>query len=218
MAKYFNYFPKTLYSANNASVGLDTVTNIISRFGFEKSLKENTAAFYKYDVQESDTPEIIAGKFYDSPERHWIVLSFNDIFDPQYDWPLQQSTLIEFIDKKYSSSEFANTANTSVTGLSYAMNINNVQAYYKVITRTNSDGQSIIEKLEIDEGTHANTASTSKDFILQNGAKINETVTKEKQTYYEHEVEENEKKRSINLLKPEFVIDVEREFKKVIKR
>jgi hypothetical protein len=73
MARYFNYFPTTVYSANAASSGLDIVTNIITRFGFEQSLKENGAAFYKYDIQDSDTPEIIAAKFYDNPERHWIV-------------------------------------------------------------------------------------------------------------------------------------------------
>ena len=76
MAKYFNFFPKTLYTSSTTSTGLDTVTNIISRFSFESSLKENTSAFYKYDIQESDTPEIIADKYYDNVERHWIVLLF----------------------------------------------------------------------------------------------------------------------------------------------
>jgi hypothetical protein len=48
MAKFFNYYPKTFYSSNTKTTGLDTVTNIISRFGFEKELKENSSAFYKY--------------------------------------------------------------------------------------------------------------------------------------------------------------------------
>ena len=100
MARYFNFFPKTLYSANNASLGLDTVTNITARFGFEATLKENSAAFYKYDIRDGDTPEIIATKYYDSPERHWIVLMFNDIYDPQFDWPLDERNLITYIDTK----------------------------------------------------------------------------------------------------------------------
>ena len=51
MASYFNYFPTTFYTsgANNATA-LDIVTNITSRFGFEQSLKENSAAFYPYLV------------------------------------------------------------------------------------------------------------------------------------------------------------------------
>jgi len=63
MARFFNYFPKTVYTANTAVGGLDTVTNIIARFTFEQRLKTNSAAFYKYSVQDSDTPEIIAHKY-----------------------------------------------------------------------------------------------------------------------------------------------------------
>ena len=68
MAKYFNYFPKTFYSSNNSTTGIDTVTNIIARFSFESTLKQNSSAFYKYTIQDSDTPEIIAHKYYGSAE------------------------------------------------------------------------------------------------------------------------------------------------------
>lgn len=217
MAKYFNYFPKTLYTANNRTAGLDTVTNIISRFGFESSLKNNSAAFYKYDIQEGDTPEIIATKYYDNPERHWIVLLFNDIYDPQWDWPLQYKSFIDYVDKKYSAPEYADTANTSISGLSWAMNINNVQSYVKVITRTNSDNISIVEKLDVDANTYANVAVTTATYTLQDNSIITQKVTKETKSYYDYEMELNEEKRSIKLLKPEFIPDVEKEFKKVIK-
>jgi hypothetical protein len=52
---------------------------------------------------------------------------------------------------------------------------------------------------------------------LQSGDVITQTVTREKKTYYEYEQEENEAKREINLLKPEFVPQIEKEFKRVIK-
>lgn len=217
MARYFNFFPKTLYSSNNASIGLDTVTNIISRFGFEATLKENSAAFYEYDIQDGDTPEIIASKYYDSSERHWIVLMFNDIYDPQYDWPLDDRTLVSYIDTKYSANNYADTANTGIKGITWALNANNIQSYYKTITITNSDGVSSEEKLELDANTYANTPQTSAAFTLQDGSEITEVVTKQTQTYYQYEIEVNESKRTIRLLKPEFVPAVEKEFKKVIK-
>lgn len=217
MAKYFNYFPKTLYTANNRTGGLDTVTNIISRFGFESTLKNNSAAFYKYDIQEGDTPEIIAAKYYDNPERHWIVLMFNDIYDPQWDWPLQYKSFIEYVDKKYSANNYADTANTSVSGLSWAMNVNNVQSYVKVVTRTNSDNISIVEKLDVDANTYANIAVSTANYTLQDNSTITQKITKETKSYYDYEMEVNESKRSIKLLKPEFIPDVEKEFKKVIK-
>jgi hypothetical protein len=215
MAKFFNYFPKTIYTANTNVVGLDTVTNIIARFGFEKTLKENSAAFYKYSIQDSDTPEIIAHKYYEHSERHWIVLMFNDIIDPQYDWPLRYENFINYVDKKYTANGAANT--TVQTGLAWAMTINNVHSYYKIVKRTSADGTVIEEKLQIDANTYANVGATSSSITLQSGNIITQTVSKEKKTYYEYETDVNEEKRNIILLKPEFVPQVEKEFKKLIK-
>jgi hypothetical protein len=215
MAKYFNYFPKIVYSANNNTAGLDTVTSITSRFNFTDNFKLNSSIFYTYDVQESDTPEIIAGKFYKNPERHWIVLMFNDIIDPQFDWPLKSSELINFIDKKYTANGAANT--TTQTGLAWAMSTNNVQTYYKVVTKTNQDNIDFIEKIQIDANTYANVAATTQSFTLNSGDVITQKVTKEKLSYYDYEVVENESKRTIKLIKPEFISAIEKEFKRVIK-
>jgi len=215
MSRFFNYFPKTLYTSDDTNSGLDTVTNIISRFSFEKSLKQKSAAFYKYQIQDSDTPEIIAAKYYDHPERHWIVLMFNDIIDPQYDWPLQYSTFINFVDKKYTANGSANT--TVQTGLAWAMSTNNVQSYYKIITRTNKDNESIVETIQVDASTYANVAASTQNLVLQSGDVIVQTVAKTKKTYYDYEMDLNETKRDIILLKPDFVPQVEKEFKKVIR-
>jgi hypothetical protein len=215
MAKLFNYYPKTFYTSNTKTTGLDSVTNIVARFGFEKKLKENSAAFYKYSVKDSDTPEIIATKFYDSPERHWIVLLFNDIIDPQYDWPLNNNTLISFIDNKYTANGVANT--TPVSGIQWAKSTNNTKNYYKIITRTASDSTIITEKFQVDANTYANVAASTTSYTLNSGEVVTETISKEKQTYYDYEVEENEAKREINLLKKEFVPEVEKEFRRVIR-
>jgi len=217
MARFFNYFPKTVYTANTNSSGLDTVTNIISRFAFEQKLKDNSAAFYKYSIQDSDTPEIIAHKYYDNSERHWIVLLFNDIIDPQFDWPLKYETFIKYVDKKYTANGAANT--TVQTGLAWVMSVNNVQSYYKIVTRTNIDKESIVEKIQVNASTYANvvTPPIPTTIPLQSGDVITQTITREKKTYYEYEQEENEAKREISLLKPEFVPQIEKEFKKVIK-
>jgi len=215
MAKYFNYFPKTFYSSNNTSIGLDSVTNIIARFGFEQSLKNNSSAFYKYQIQESDTPEIIAHKYYGSAERHWIVLLFNDIIDPQFDWPLKYDVLIDFVDAKYTANGAANT--TVQSGLAWAMSTNNVQAYYKIVTKTDIDNVTLIEKIQVDANTYANVATSSTTITLQSGDKITQTITKSKKTYYDYEMEENESKREITLIKSDFVKEIEKEFKRVIK-
>lgn len=219
MSKYFNYFPKILYSANNQTTSLDTITNIITRFSFEETLKENSAVFYKYDIQESDTPEIIAQKFYNHPEKHWIVLLFNNIIDPQWDWPLDTKTLNEYIDTKYSANNYADTVNTSVSGLSWASSANNIHSYYKVIT-TSSFEKTVVQKLEVDSNTYSNNIimqnGTTSSYTLNDGTSITKSITKETKTYYTYELEENEKKRTIKLIKPDYIPFIEDEFRRVI--
>ena len=212
MAKYFNYFPKTFYSANNSSVGLDSVTNITARFGFENSLKQNSSAFYKYNIQESDTPEIIARKYYDNSERHWIVLMMNDMVDPNYDWPLDQRTIIKYIDNKYTVN-----ANTSAgqTGIQWAQN--NTHSYYKIETRTDQQTNTITkDTIQVDANTYANVVASTESIQLDDGNTITITVSKETKTYFDYETDENENKRTIKLLKSEFVESVEKEFDRIM--
>ena len=205
MAKYFNYFPKTVYTLN--SLDVETVTNITSRFGFEQSFKDNSAVYYEYDIQDGDTPEIIASKFYDSPERHWAVLMINNIVDPQFDWPLDQRTIISYINEKYSAN-----ASVGQSGTTWAQA--NIHSYYKVETRiSNSTEAELQTKLQIDANTYANVAATTTNLTLDDGNSITITTTKETKSYYDYEIEENEAKRTIKLLKPEFVSSIEEELK-----
>lgn len=214
MAKFFNYYPKTFYTNDTKPKGLDTVTNIISRFAFEGTLKENSAAFYEYDIQDSDTPEIIAHKYYGNSERHWMVLLFNDIVDPQWDWPLTENNLVKYVNDKYSANGAANT--TVQTGIQWALSPSNVQAYFKTITRTSTDGSEIVEKLEVDANTYANIAQSTLSYTLQNGSQVTETISRSTRSYFEYETEINDAKRTITLLKKEFAPAVEQEFRRVI--
>ena len=208
MSKYFNFFPKTLYTVD--TITGDVVKNLTTRFSFEESFKNNTAVCYEYDVQDSDTPEIIASKFYDDPERHWIVLMFNDITDPQFDWPMDYRTLISFIDEKYKSE-----ANVGQSGSSWAQS--HVHAYYKVETRTTISTNTItVNKMEVDANTYANVAITSSNVTLTGGYVITIATSKQTQSHYDYEMELNESKRKIKLLKPEFVSSIEEEFRRVI--
>ena len=213
MANYFSKFPKLFYSYDAFNTA-ELVTNIMARFSLEQATKENTAVYYEYDVTEGDTPEIVASKMYDSPERHWIVLMMNDIVDPQYDWPMTTITLNNYIDKKYSTSEYANS-NTSGAGLTYAQS--NTHSYYKVITTTIPNGNKIINKYEVDVNTYANVVVSSSSVTLQDNNVITIATTKTTKNYYDYEVEENEKKRKIKLLKPEFVKDLEEEVEAVFR-
>lgn len=222
MAKYFKHFPKTFYTPDTDTDGLDTVTNVIARFKISDALVDNTNMFYPYDVQDTDTPEIIADKMYGTPERHWIVLSLNKIIDPQWDWPMRQENFVEYLNKKYETEGTGN----NTTGVTWALDESNVQAYYKTVTRTITAGASsrvsrsnsqIVEKLEIDASTYANVAISTDNYTLKDGNKVIETVTKSTESYYTYEFNLNEAKRTIRILQPDFALELDKSFKKVFR-
>ena len=216
MANFFNHYPTTYYSNANNAPNLDVVTNIIARFSFQDDVKNNTSSFYEYQIKDSDTPEIIASKIYSDPEKHWVVLLFNNVIDPQYDWPLDQRTLITHINDKYAAN--GATHSPFLTGIQWAQDAGNVKTFYKTVTRTSSKPtkNQIVEKIEIDETTHTNLPVTTTTYTLQDGSRITETITKTTQTYYDYEIDLNESKRNIKLLKPEYVDSVFEEFKDII--
>ena len=213
MSKYFNYFPKVGYSIEKPNA-YDYVTSLVSRFGIEDALKNNSSVYYTYQVRDGETPEIIASKVYGSSERHWIILMMNDVVDAQYDWPLSYSAFNEYVKSKYSTPEYADTANTGVSGLIWAQNVENVQSYYKVVTKITSSNTNI-EKYEVDSNTYSTIVNTSNNYALQDGSTITINVTKEVKNYYNYEMDLNEKKRKIKILKSDFVPGLENELSQV---
>ena len=99
---FFTKFPLTRYPfLQGSEVKQKAVVNIMKRIGFSSEFRDQTDMFVEYKVQDGDTPEIIADKLYGSPEFHWLVLLFNDVIHPYYDWPLSNISFENWIEKTY---------------------------------------------------------------------------------------------------------------------
>jgi hypothetical protein len=101
--QYFEQFPSVLYTFDPANNSFQLVTNIFARVKFLDVILANTLVYYPYSVQDGDTPWSIADKYYDDPQRHWIVLFANKIVDPYFDWPLTTNDLNAQIVQKFGS-------------------------------------------------------------------------------------------------------------------
>ena len=102
--KYFEHFPFLGYSIDTTGE-LRVATDIMQRARIRQSLEANGLIFYEYDVQDGETPEIIAAKLYGWTGYHWIVLYVNNIVDPYYDWPMSYDNLTATIRKKYTTPD-----------------------------------------------------------------------------------------------------------------
>ena len=99
---YFQKFPKTFYSLDNIAT-VQVVTNILQRVVLTQDLQDNFGVYDEYDVTDSDTPENLAFQLYGDSEYHWIILHFNNILDPRFDWPLTSSNLVKYVEGKYAN-------------------------------------------------------------------------------------------------------------------
>ena len=194
MPKYFNNFPKLAYTNPQATT---IVTDILTRVALVKGAIDNTSIYYHYDIQDGDTPEMIASKYYNDPELHWVVLIFNNIIDPFYDWPLSYQQFIKHLTDKYGSIPTAQSQ---------------IHHYEKIVETTDGySGETTTKIYQIDQ-TAYNALVPSTVNTTVGGFSVSIVTSKRIIYTYDYELELNESKRRINLVRRELINEVKKQF------
>lgn len=103
---YFKDFNNFLYDFEiKGKREVKIVTDITRNVRFRRDVLANITTYDYYDVEEGDTPEIIAEKFYGNAEYHWIVMLCNERFDYRNDFPLTSSQLNSYVEEKYTNPD-----------------------------------------------------------------------------------------------------------------
>lgn len=205
---YFNSIPKILTPDVNGEGIL--LTNLMARSEIIPSLLNNPMMFYKYDIQEGDTPEIIADKYYGDSYRYWIVLFANQILDPQWDWPLTSTQFDAYVTSKYSAAAGVQSV------LAYTQST--IKEYRKTIKSI--DSISLVETVDtfvIDANTYSQPITSSATYQLPNG-QVTQNTAKSSISIYDYELEKNEAKRTINLINKTYVSELEQQFKSLMRK
>jgi hypothetical protein len=198
--KYFKTLPKILLGDSNSNGVL--LTNLMARASVIPELLKNPVLYYTYDIQENDTPEIIAHKYYNDVYRYWIVLFVNQITDPQWDWPMPSNVLINYLQKKYD----ANTINIYTDTHHYEKTQTQFENNTKTVT---------INTTTIGYEEYLATVENTATYTLPTGP-VTVTTSKRAVSYYTYEDELNESKRSIKLLNNSYIDEFETELKKLM--
>ena len=101
---YFDMFPNIYYSAKGDGK-FTIMKDIMSRVKLIANVKENILGFDYYDVQDGETPEMIAHRYYGDVNLHWTILVANDIVDYYEDWPMSVQRFEEFVKEKYENPD-----------------------------------------------------------------------------------------------------------------
>jgi hypothetical protein len=197
--QYFDTLPKIVYT-NSAGQSL-AMTNLLARASVIPQILKDPLVYYSYDIQEGDTPEIIAHKYYGDSYRYWIVLFANELLDPQWDWPMTYNMFEQYLADKYPSTNI------------YA----EVEYYEKVITQYDVNTQTTtVNKVRIDEDIYNSLPVTqTATYTLPTGP-VTITTERNAVSIYDYELALNESKRNIKILNSNYVSEVENQLKKLM--
>ena len=208
--EYFSALPfLTTTDGNGNSIVL---RNLLIRTGLIPQLAKNPLLMYRYAVQDGDTPEIVANKYYGSPFRYWIALYGNpQMMDPQSDWPLSTKNFTIYLQDKYATS-----ANGTANVLSYTLGT--VHHYEKVITTIdNTTKTTAIKVVEVDQDTYNSIIPLTTTSTFPDGSSITYTVEPNAVSIYNYEDQVNESKRNISLINSQYTTQIETQYQSLVK-
>jgi hypothetical protein len=197
--QYFDTLPKIINidSRGNSRV----MTNLLARASVIPAILKDPLIYYSYDIQDGDTPEIIAFKYYGDSYRYWIILFLNELLDPQWDWPMSPVVLKKYLENKYLSTNVYTT-------ISY---------YEKIITQYDSNTQTTtVNKVRINQNTYNNLPVTQTNYYNLSTGSVTITTERNAVSIYDDELAQNEAKRNIKILNSNYVDLVETQLKKLM--
>ena len=100
---YFKALPKMYYPYSGTQT---IVPDIFRRVHLDKFF-QNKLTLQSYYINDGETPEMVADKFYGSSKYHWLVIICNSIADVQREWPISQRALVIYVNEKYGSDNRA---------------------------------------------------------------------------------------------------------------
>jgi Base plate wedge protein 53 len=202
--KYFQTFPRTVY--NNR-----LVVDITKRVRILMQAKSSKTVFYDYHVQDTDTPDSVAARYYGDDYFFWLIHLVNDQVDPNYDWPMPPEVFDKYVLKKY------NTYTAARSTILYYKKVPEVfyvsrTSLFDIITEAEYLAMTIgqrdaYEQAEITE--HEILISPESYEAMDEGQDEYVPVYA-----YDWEFAENERRRNIRLLDLRYLDEVREEFKK----
>ena len=180
---YFRQLPDLDYPSlandRNSVYDYQIVKNIFKRAVLRDDVFNEVTAFTKYSVEGDERPDQVAYKFYQDSGLDWVVLTTNNIIHVRDEWPMGNQDFLTYLNDKYTSQE-----------------LSNVHHYETEIIRDSRGRLIQPEGLTVPEGHSVS--------FLDNGVLRTESKVK-LFTFLQNEINLNDAKREINVLKQEYL-------------
>ena len=176
---YFKKLPNldypSLQNDRKSVYDYQIVKNLFKRAVMRDDVYGSLVNFEKYSVQGDERPDQVAYDFYGDSALDWVILTTNNIVHVRDEWPMGSQDFLTYLNQKYTTQE-----------------LTNIHHYETKVIRDSANNLIQPAGLYVDSD-HSMT-------YVDRGV----TTTKSEITsvsFLQHETDENDKKRNINILK-----------------
>ena len=188
MAKgYFSYFSNlelpSFTDGRNSSYDYVTVKNLFRRGKIREDFFQNATVFDKYSITGDERPDEVANKVYGSPLLDWVVLISNNVINIRDEWPMGQTDFNNYLDDKYSQDQ-----------------LNEIHHYETKELKDATGSVLLSSGLVVDQSYIFMYTDVYGDLQTLSGSDVVTSVS-----YFDYEQTKNDDKRSIFILRPEYL-------------
>ena len=188
MAKgYFSYFSNlelpSFTDGRNSSYDYVTVKNLFRRGKIREDFFQNATVFDKYSITGDERPDEVANKVYGSPLLDWVVLISNNIINIRDEWPMGQTDFNNYLDDKYSQDQ-----------------LNEIHHYETKELKDATGSVLLSSGLVVDQNYIFMYTDGFGDLQTVSGSDVVTSVS-----YFDYEQTKNDAKRSIFILRPQYL-------------
>ena len=202
MSNYFRKLPNldypTLLKTKQSNTDYIETKNLFRRVKIREDLFSNFVVFDQYKIIGDERPDNVAEKVYGDDNLDWVILMSNNIIDVKNEWPMTQSDLNTYTNEKYTQKE-----------LTYIH-------HYETIEFRDRNNQ-----LLVPAGKIVDESFTIEYYLgesgLRNNGQLKTASPIRSVNNYENEVEINDKKRTINVVKEDILGLFLKDFNRIMK-
>ena len=180
---YFDLFPNvqlpSYSNKRNSSHDTIIVKNLFKRGKVREDFFQNVTAFNKFLVEGDDRPDNVAYQLYGDEELDWVVLISNNMINVRNEWPMSQGDFQRYLDNKYDPVQ-----------------LGQIHHYETKEVRLPNSILVLQKGLEVDADFTFSYSYQGADYNVNDVTSVSNL---------QYEIQKNDDKRSIYVIKPEYV-------------
>jgi len=237
----FKNFPEVRYTLSNGKIV--TIKDFFRKAKLEGTQLNQVIDYTFYELQEGERPDVVASKLYGNGDLHWTLFLANEITN-YYDWYMDTPTFESYMKSKYPGQFLVASTSTDIVsstskfligeditqGASKGKVLKVDPTYNRILVET-TNGRKFVASQAVTGTSSTKSFTPSSVKNGQDGVAYyydpdaadkgfrynnNTTGTYLPKSYYHKEYEDNEARRKIKVIRPEFIRRVVSEFERIM--